>query len=117
MSDFNMEDKIDKKPQKSEESALGITAFVFGILSIAANFVSLPLGMYFPFAGVILSVCDKTKNKVFTKFGKAGLICSIIGYAISAVISLMLAFLLVIYILIFIAIAFSIALMDSGALA
>lgn len=74
-------EQAEDKPEK----VFGITSLVFGILSLAAFIIPLPLASYFPIIGVIFAVIDKSKNKKMTGVGKGGLICSIIAYAITVI--------------------------------
>ncbi|MBQ8546547.1 MAG: hypothetical protein IJ437_06375 [Clostridia bacterium] len=67
------------------EKVFGVTSLIFGILSLAAFLIPLPLSSYFPLIGVIFAVIDKAKNKKMTGVGKGGLICSIVAYAITVI--------------------------------
>ncbi len=69
---------VEKQPNK----CFGISALVFGILSLVTFVFPLPLGSYFPLVGVIFGIADKAKNGKMTSQGKAGFICSIVAYAI-----------------------------------
>ena len=91
-------DEVKEVPEvkkEQPEKVFGVTALVFGILSLASFIIPLPLSAYFPLIGVIFAVIDKAKNKKMTGVGKGGLICSIIAYAIT-VISILTTLLLIV---------------------
>ena len=74
-----------EETEKQPEKVFGVTSLIFGILSLAAFIIPLPLSSYFPLIGVIFAVIDKSKNKKMTGVGKGGLICSIIAYSITVI--------------------------------
>ncbi len=82
------------------KNTLGLVSLVFGVFAIISNFITFPLSAYFPFVGIGFAIADKMRNKKLTYFGFSGLICSIVGYAIT-VLSTLLAIALFVFIYIF----------------
>ena len=72
-------------PQQPEKKTKEVLALVFGICAIVfsccCTYLSIALGI----AGVILAIMSKNEKGRFTGMAMAGMICSIIGAAISII--------------------------------